>query len=219
MDFEKLKTFLFTRAKALLPYVAVMAYPTKKVIDLFFTLSLAVLKGTSFEKARLGSAMFNEYFNEILMAKKQEKSLNLKPNLGEVGAVIEMAKTSYSLTVVLLGIMYFFFAIGVPAGLVPVFQGLGINLKLIIVIAGLLMLWYMFIVFKMALVLLKKQFPQHIMKLYLKEEFAYVYAKASEIDNDAADLTIDFLKESLMIKSDEVYAAKIKQLNTKIEEL
>lgn len=218
MDFEKIKTSLFTRGKALMPYLSILFYPTKKVTDLFFMVSLAIVKSTSFEKARLGSVMFHEYFNDILTAKKQEKSLNLKPNLGEIGAVVEMAKLSYSLAILLLGVMYFFLTITIPLSLVPVFQTLSISLKLALVIAPLLMFWYIGVIFKLAIVLFRKQFPQHIMKLYLKEEFAYVYSKASEIDEESANLTIDYLKESIMIKSNYLYAAKIEELNQKIEE-
>lgn len=218
MDFEKIKTFLFTRGKALLPYLSILFYPTKKVTDLFFMVSLAIVKSTSFEKARLGSVMFHEYFNDILTAKKQEKSLNLKPNLGEIGAVVEMAKLSYSLAILLVGTMYLMFIFMIPATLVGIFQSMGISLKIILIIIPLLMLWYIGVIFKLAIVLFKKQFPQHIMKLYLKEEFAYVYSKASEIDEESANLTIDHLKESIMIKSDYLYAAKIEELNQKIEE-
>lgn len=218
MDFEKIKKHLLKLVAAALPRLAVVIYPTKKVMDTYYSLSLAIVKSVSFDRAKIGSMLFDQYFGEILSAKTQQKSLTIKPNLAEIGAVIETAKLTYTVSIILLGIMYISFVFLIPGTLVSVFQSMGLSLKLIVALIGFMVVYYSIIVIKLALQLFKKQIPSHILKSYLKDEFSYVYAKAAEIDGEAADMTIDYLKESLLIRSDDHYALHIQKLDQKIEE-
>lgn len=213
MNFEKISSSVV----GFLPRLSVLVYPTQKVLDTVFSLALNAVKYVSYDRAKIGSALFDIYFSEILQAKKLQKQVSLKPNLGEIGAVIETAKLTYAVALIVLGFMYLYFVFAIPTFLYATLQSV-VSVKIIVALAGAMTIYYTGLLLFLAAKLFKRQVPQVVIKSYLKEEFAYVYAKAAEIDQEVADITIDYLKDSLLIHSDDHYAAHIAKLTQKIEE-
>jgi|RifCSPlowO2_12_1023861.scaffolds.fasta_scaffold01135_8 hypothetical protein len=211
---KNVKAFLQSPAfLSKISYLMIFVYPTRKINDMFFGFVLKLYKIISPNAAGVSSILYGHYFNSVLTAKNQRKDLTQEINIKDLGAAFNLANTvRYSSF--LLQFLFFFVGMFLIPGAVYALLGKVLPLKIIVSLATALPIWYMIVSFIMLSKFFKEKPDQQILKTYIAKDFGYLYAKSAEIDEEVAEIAIEQVISSMLLKREDEYEKRIKTIKT-----
>ena len=203
---------LIKLAKSLLPYLMAIFYPVSKVQGIIFGLMLSLIKALSKERSDISSKFYDYYFNKVLDAKKHKQSLSIEPNIKDLGGVIELSRLTKGATST-----FFIFGYMALTGIVPIFAykifARIFDLKFAMIVSSLLGTYYTLLVIYLIYKKLVEIKPmQYLLKIFIRNEFVYIYAKTSEIDDEVAEISMQQVRESILLNDDYSFTKKFNKL-------
>jgi len=203
---------IIKKIKSIVPYFTALFYPVNKVQGIVFGLILSLIKALSKERSDISSSFYDYYFGKILYAKKHKQSMSIEPNIKDLGGVIELSRLTKGATST-----FFIFGYMALAGIMPVIiykvLALIIGAKLAMTLSGFLGTYYTFLVFFLIYKKIVEIKPmQYLLKIFIRNEFVYIYAKTSEIDDEVADIAMQQVQESILLSDEKSFNKKFKKL-------
>ena len=199
-------------AKSLLPYFMALFYPVQKAQGVVFGFTLQIVKALSVERSDISSKFYDYYFHRILYAKHHKQSMSIEPNIKELGDLIELVRLVKGITTT-----FFMFGYIILAGIMPLvaykYLAIVFGAKFAMSLSGFLGTYYVILV---VYLLYKKVVDlkpiQYLLKIFIRNEFAYILAKTSEIDDEVADITMQQVQESILLNDEKLFDKKFKKL-------
>ncbi|MDY0292570.1 MAG: hypothetical protein RBR02_09585 [Desulfuromonadaceae bacterium] len=189
-----------------------VVYPTIPLKSAFMGLAIRILKLVSSERDTTASKSFEFYFNKILSAKNKQQSLELEIKIEELGKILGFANTASSFATVLIYGMYFTLMFAIP-GLVYFFFSRVVSINFILSLGGLLSTYYTLLLIFLALKNWGDLPNQDNLRLYILKDFSYIYAKSMEIDPQVADIAMETIAKSVLLKNKQTFVLAQKNLN------
>ena len=198
--------------KSLLPYFLAIFYPIKKVQGIIFGLMLSLIKALSKERSDISSKFYDYYFNKILDAKKHKQALSIEPNIKDLGGVIELSRLTKGATSTFFIFGYMSFIGFMPFFLYQTFSGI-FGAKFAMATSSLLGTYYTLLVIYLIYKKLVEIKPmQYLLKIFIRNEFVYIFAKTAEIDEEVAEISMQQVQESILLKDENNFNKKFEKL-------
>lgn len=193
-------------------------YPTLSLRSAFMGFAIRILKLISSERDTTATKSFEHYFNRILAAKSKQQSLELEIKIEELGKILGFANTASTFATILIYGMYFTLILLIPVLLyfflktvanINNMQTIGFLLS----VGSALSTYYSFLLVFLALKNWGDMPNQDNLKLYILKDFSYIYAKSMEIDSEVADMTMQTIIKSVLLKNKQTFVVAQRNLN------
>ena len=192
-------------------------YPPAFMVNGLLHLLSSMLKIVSFEKSKLFSKLYEHYFAQILKAKAEKRSIEIKVNIEDTGAIFQHLKQVIEMTFFIISLIYVIAGTTLPTLILLGLQQANVisftALSWGFTLSSLLFAYYIGLFGYMSIKNIFATSPnQKYLKFLIFDELAYIYAKSAEVDEEVAEITIQNLKRSLIIEDEEKKNEKIKDL-------
>ena len=188
----------------------ILIFPTAKAKTFLFSTANSLSDVFSEGRAKIPGVVFHSYFSQIKGAKEIKQSKEIHLSFEEIGSITSLSNQLYKMTFFFLFLNYL--VIGVIFATTLSYFAFKLQSTMLISLSGIVSFYYT-IVAIYSLYKMKKTANTQIeaIKLYLVNNYPYILAKARELDEEVADITMTVIKESLLIeneKSIEINKAK-----------
>lgn len=194
-------------------------YPTRAFKRFLLRFVIKALKLLSTEREKTATGVFDYYFTKIKNAKEREETTVLKPALNNVGSLVGLADAAKSGVSLVMGFFYFFVLFFADSYIfMKIYQGAqftGKMPKFWVMVLLIVTVYYLglFLFHQLKKI---KDFETSFIKDYILVDFSYIYAKAIEIDKEVAEIAMNAIIETTLLKSDNTYQKAKTDLKRKL---
>ena len=190
-------------------------FPTEKVLNLFFSFSLAIIKMTSAQRAGFATQLYEYYFKYVLDAKTKNESITIVPKIDILGDVIEFAQLGQKISLGLAMVNYIILMFLLPLLFYTLFKN---DVLFVMKLTNLVDSYYAIVILYSMYMILTTKLKQSTLKSFLFSELNYIYAKTAEIDDEVSKIAITQIKDSLLLENEKNLKPKQNELKQIIGE-